>query len=308
MVNGVAAASDEHLQAGSLTPVRADGVPRLATAKTGNAQGAGVEIEHQLGATNQSLLVDGCTFESNLAGATDLRTAAGSTWRAPSICGGGGADGADGFTNNTLSAGAGAVTPGCRREAEYQESARVASVRHELIECAFESNRALLRAAGGGGRQAAGAGDWRPGDRGLRDAHRRLDLQGQRGGRRSACRGGTFVGGGLCVDIGNTGITRAASGVHLVRTSRFSRACGDYGAGGRRIRGHGGRAWLTLLEQCVRRQLPHSCRQPGGAIGTKPTTPSAPRLQSWMHHHNNRAHREAGSGRSRCVSVCTCVG
>ena len=38
------------------------------TTKTGlAAQGAGVEIEHQLGATNMSLLVDGCTFESNLA-------------------------------------------------------------------------------------------------------------------------------------------------------------------------------------------------------------------------------------------------
>ena len=228
------------------------------------AQGAGVEFEHQLGATNLSLLVDGCTFESNLAEAPH-GFAVGGGLDLPMGGLGGEFVGVEvrmvrtRFTNNTLSAGGegGQAADGAGAKLIYQDSARVASVRHELIECAFESNRAL--ATGSGGLAYGGGLDVEVIDVQVIAGFVTLIADSTFKANQAAvdprAGGGTdSYGGGLYVAIGDTGITRAASGVRtIVRTSRFiANAGGDGGAGAHIVSdGTAVGPWLTLLEQCT---------------------------------------------------------
>ena len=110
--------------------------------------------------------------------------------------------------------------------------------------------------------------------------------------------GADSYGGGLRVRIGDTGITRAASGVRtIVRTSRFiANAGGDHGAGAYvQSEGTAVGPWSTLFEQCTfdGNYLTHAGSQ-GGAIGYDTYTLGTSLTVRGCTIRNNRAGAQGG--------------
>ena len=186
-------------------------------------------------------------------------------------------------------------------------------MRHELIECAFESNRALVTGSGGlaygGGLdvvvlvvQVIAGFVTLIADSTFKANEAAVDPRAG-GGTESD-------GGGLYVIIGSTGITRAASGVRtIVRTSRFiANACGDYGAGADvSSAGTAVGLWSTLFEQCTfdGNYLTHAGSQ-GGAIGYEAVDTLGTSLAvRGCTIRNNRA--DANGGGIYAVQVRVCV-
>ena len=112
--------------------------------------------------------------------------------------------------------------------------------------------------------------------------------------------------------IGETGITRAASGVRtIVRTSRFiANAGGDYGAGADvESAGTAVGPWLTLLEQCTfdGNYLTHAGSQGGAICYEAVDTLGTSLAVRGCTIRNNRASVQGGGIWAVQVRACACA-